>query len=223
MRLQKTLTSIIAAIGLVASVRAQPIIFNFNTDAQNFQNFAWSSAGPAGWSGGASIKSPATVGGWTLGGSFNYRHEFDWASGQQPAMQSIAASGLGHLSFDLLLDGTSFPSDAGGVWYSINIAGNSGGANGWTQIDKLTGDAWHNQGDAALYSTHHDFTFVQLGWANPEDAAGWFQIYFGANSDGARPVNFYVDNVQVYIIPEPSTFALAGLAAAAFSIFRRRD
>ncbi len=42
-----------------------------------------------------------------------------------------------------------------------------------------------------------------------------------SNSDGAVPVNFYLDNV-VCAIPEPGMFALAGLGAAALLIFRRK-
>jgi hypothetical protein len=218
----QTVLAAAAAFGLVASASAQPLVFTFDSSAQNFQNFSWSSTGPAGWSGGAAIQSPAINGGWTLGGSYNYYHEFDWASGEQPIMQTLAASGLGHLSFDLILDGTSFPNDTGGVWYSIEIAGNSAGANGWTQIEKLTGDAWHNQGDTTLYSYHCDYTFAQLGWADPEDATGWFQLYFGSNSDSAHPVNFYIDDVTCYAVPEPSTLVLAGLGVAGLLIFRRR-
>ncbi len=77
-----------------------------------------------------------------------------------------------------MLDGTSSNPGAG-VWYNINIAGNSAGT-GWTQIDSVTGAGWHNPDDPTLFSYHLDYTFAQLGWAEPADATGWFQLYFGS-------------------------------------------
>ena len=222
MKSGRILITIAATVGLCASASAQPLVFTFDTGAQNFQNFTWSSTGPAGWSGGACIQALATTGGWTLGGTFNYYHEFDFASGQQPIMQALSASGAGHVSFDVLLDGTSFPNNTG-TWYSIIAAGNSAGATGWTQISDITGSGlWRNSGDTSLLSTHVDLTFTQLGWNDAADATGWFQLYFGANSDAAHPMDFYIDNVTVYAVPEPSTLALAGLGAAALLISRRR-
>jgi hypothetical protein len=218
-RILSTLLAAVAVTGYITSASAQPLNFTFDSGAQNFLNFTWSSTGPAGWSGGAAIKAPAAVGGWTLGSGFDYYHQFDWAYGEQVPMQTIVASGQGHLSFDVLLDGTSFPVNDG-TWYQINVGGNSAGANGWTQVQVV--DSWRNGGDTALVATHVDLTFAQLGWANPEDATGWFQVYFGANSDAGHPVNFYIDNVSAYIVPEPSTLALAGLGAAALLFIRRR-
>ena len=218
---QKTLITIASAFGLMVSASAQPLVFTFDAGAQNFQNFTWSATGPVGWSGGAAIQAPSAVGGWTLGGSFNYYHEFDWASGEQPIMQALSASGAGHVGFDVILDGTSFPNNVG-TWYSINIAGNSAGA--WTQVDNVTpATGWRNAGDTSLVSTHVDLTFAQLGWNDPADATGWFQLYFGANSDAANPVKFYIDNVRLYAVPEPSMLTLACLGAAALLILRRRD
>lgn len=216
--ISKILLAAVAAVGLVASANAQPISHTFDTGLQGWENMAWSATGPAGWSGGASLQAPATVGGWTLGGSFNYRHEFSYANdNEQVKMQAIAATGLGHISFDVVMDGTSFPVNDG-VWYQLNVAGNSSGANGWTQVG-LAAPGWRNAGDTSLLSLHYDLTFAQLGWADAEDLTGWFQFYVGGNSDGAKPFNFYLDNV--YVIPEPSVLALAGLGAALL-IFRRK-
>jgi hypothetical protein len=207
-------------VALALSANAQ-LNYTFDTDAQGFQNFTWSAAGPAGWSGGAALQATPAVGGWTLGGSFNFMNEFNFASGAQPVMQALSASGNGRISFDVIVDGSSFNPGVAN-WYNINIAGNSAGANGWTQVDSVTGAAWHNADDNTTYSTHVDLSFAQTGWANPEDATGWFQIYFGANSAGDFPVKFYIDNFTAYAVPEPSAFALAGLGAMALLGMRRR-
>jgi hypothetical protein len=221
----KSLLSIkhLVAAATIAAVTAQAsaqLSYTFDTDAQGFQNFVWSASGPTGWSGGAAVQAPAAVGGWTLGGSFNFGKEFNWPD--QITMQTLSSGGNARLSFDLIVDGSSFTPGVAG-WYNINIAGNSGGANGWTQVDSVTGAAWHNADDNTAYSTHVDLSFAQLGWQNTEDATGWFQIYFGANSGAAFPVKFYVDNLTAAApVPEPSTFALAGLGSLACLIFRRR-
>ncbi len=217
MKLTTTLVAGLLAICIPASA---DLLYTFNTDVEGFQNAAWSATGPAGWAGGAAIRAVNTNGGWTLGSGGGPMKEFSWSAGggvpvQQLEMQALAASGNGHFAFDLMLDGTSFPQV--GTWYSINIAGNSG-VGGWKQIEKLTGDAWHNAGDNALLTYHFDYTFAQLGWTGTAD---WYQIFFGANSDPDKPIGFYIDNVRAYVVPEPATLALAGLAAALL-IFRRR-
>ncbi|MFO1476039.1 MAG: PEP-CTERM sorting domain-containing protein [Verrucomicrobiota bacterium] len=220
MSIQKTLIAA-AVVGMALSSQAQQLSYTFDTDAQGFQHMPWT-AGPAGWSGGAAIQAQPTVGGWTLGGSFNFYKEFGWNNGQQE-MQQIAATGNGHISFDLIMDGaTSFNSGASG-WYQMELAGNSAGAHGWTQLGNIfTAGTYHDASDMSLVSQHFDYTFSQLGWGDAEDAAGWFQIYFGANSDSAFPVKFYLDNVNCYVVPEPSTLALAGLGSAAMLVLRRR-
>ena len=54
-------------------------------------------------------------------------------------------------------------------------------------------------------------------------AIGAIAISTSANSDGAVPVDFFLDNVSGYMVPEPFPLALAGLGAAALLIFRRRN
>lgn len=211
--------SIGVSLSLLLNARAD-LSYTFDEDAQDFQNFSWSATGPSGWSGGAALQATPSSGGWTLGGSFNYLKEFSWPD--QVEMQSLAASGQGRLSFDLILDGSSFTPGVAN-WYNVNIAGNSAGANGWTQFEKLSGDAWHNADDNALYSTHVDVSFAELGWADPEDATGWFQLYFGANSADDFPIQFYIDNVTAYAVPEPSALALGFAGVMALAGWRRRQ
>jgi len=219
MKLYQWVVTIPAALGLCASANAD-LIYTFNTDTEGFQAMNWT-PGPAGWAGGAALQQSATAGGWTMGGG-GPRKEFSWTPGggvpvQQLEMRNLAASGNARFAFDLILDGSSFPVQAG-TWYSINMAGNSG-TGGWTQIEKLTGDAWHNAGDNTLLTYHFDFAFAQMGWVGAND---WYQVFWGSNSDFDKPIGFYIDNVECYLVPEPGALSLVGLGALALLTFRRR-
>ncbi len=50
-------------------------------------------------------------------------------------------------------------------------------------------------------------------WFNPD--GNWFKVGFGLNFDNASSVGFYLEDVSVNPVPEPSSLATAGLAAAA--------
>ena len=151
--------------------------------------------------------------------------EFDWQAGggsanQQVEMQSLANLG-GRLAFDIMIDGGSFPAGVSG-WFNFNVVGNSDGSAGWTQQENLfTASGWHNADDATLITLHVDNPFSFYGW-QPGDS--WFQLWTGCNSDGAVPVNFYIDNVNAYsvAVPEPTTLALAGVGSVALLLARRR-
>lgn len=139
---------------------------------------------------------------------------------QQTAMQALANLGdNAHLKFDVMVNGTSFPTGVAG-WFQLNVVGNSDGTVGWTQKENLfTVSGWHNANDATLVTMHIDQPFSYFGW-QPGDS--WFQFYTGSNSDAAFPVNFYLDNLTAYAVPEPSMFAVAGLGAAVMLVFRRK-
>lgn len=218
--MQKTIASSlgIASIALLTSISAQAdftMTFDSGPLSTEWSGAAVWSAGPAGWAGGGSLQTTYAASGWT---GWSPTVNFDWASGHQPDMQAIAASGNGHLSFDIMVDGSSFTPGVSD-WYNASMAGNSDGG-GWTQIDNIMGAGpWHNAGDNALYVTHVDETFAQMGWTT---ASTWFQINFAGNS-GASPLHYYIDNLAVTTVPEPSTLALAGLGAlGGLMLFRRR-
>jgi len=50
-------------------------------------------------------------------------------------------------------------------------------------------------------------------WFNPD--GNWFKVGFGLNFDNASSVGFYLEDVSVNAVPEPSSLGAAGLAAAA--------
>jgi hypothetical protein len=216
MKSGKILLTIAAAAGLCAPASAE-LTYTFNTDVEGFQNVSWQATAPVGWSGIPAVKQTHTAGAWQM----LLTKEFSWGAGggnanQQLEMQRLANQPNPRLAFDVIVDGTSFPAGAA-TWFQFSIVGNSDGSAGWTQLQNIFSvSGWHNADDPALLTMHFDYSFRQLGWQAGDT---WFQLYTGANSDGAVPVNFYLDNVMA--IPEPSLFALAGLGAALL-IFRRK-
>lgn len=79
--------------------------------------------------------------------------------------------------------------------------------------------AWDNS--SGLYST---WTQASVAWLNGVIAAGKSGPINVANigGTGGAPTLDGLQSFNLYFIPEPSTFALAGLGAAAMLIFRRR-
>lgn len=197
----------ITAVLLFTTSSATALVYNFDTDAEGFQAVAWT-AGPAGWYAAPTVKQTHTAGGWQM----MMTKEFSWGAGggsanQQLAMQALANDPAAHITFDIMVDGGSFPAGAQ-TWYQFIVVGNSDGSAGWTQT-QLT-DSWHNTDDPTLLTWHFDMTFAQLGW-QPGDT--WFQFWTGTNSDGAVPVNYYIDKVR--LVPEPATLSILGLGALA--------
>lgn len=81
--------------------------------------------------------------------------------------------------------------------------------------------AWDNS--SGLYST---WTLASAAWLNGLIAAGksgtFNQLAVGGDLNTPPNTVFPSFNLYFNIVPEPSTFALAGLGAAALMIFRRR-
>ncbi len=212
---QRSLLTVVAVL-LAGSVAARAdLLYTFDTDiGPDFtQNVAWSA------NLGGSAQSTMTSGGWTLGSG--PQKEFSWQAGggaanQQTTMQEYANNAANYrVAFDVTIDGTSF-SVAGSDWFNLQIAGNSDGTAGWSQQQFASG--WHNDGDTALYSWHGDYSFADVGW---EPGDNWFQIAFGVQT-GTIPIDYYVDNLSIYQVPEPATLALIGIGTVGLLTFRRR-
>lgn len=206
----RTCLLVVAAIVAAISVRAD-VLFTFTTGVDGFVKGSWSSTGPAGWAGGAALQPTNTVGGWTMGDGGGPMKDLT----SEPGALDLLASGTSRLSLDIIVDGTSFPPGTPG-WYQVWLAGNSGGTAGWTQ--KMVVDSSHNAGDATMIPTHVNLAFTDVGW-EPGDT--WFQLFLGANSDAAVPVKFYVDNVQLAPVPEPSSALLLILGLGTLFIRNR--
>jgi hypothetical protein len=212
--------SMAAAVGLVSSASAD-LLYTFDTGIGVSDASPESGGiitGKAVWDSTVqgvrhNITGP-NQGGWTLGGTDNMRMEFNY-----PVQTTIASMDLptSILSFDLILDDDTWGYIGTGGWgVQFNIAGNSAGTVGYTQVG-LTGPF-------SLYQNgvyHYDFTFAQLGWGEGGVADNYFQVFFGANSASTDGIGFVIDNISV--TPEPSTIALAGLGVAALLGLRRRS
>ncbi|MCU0962604.1 MAG: PEP-CTERM sorting domain-containing protein [Pirellulaceae bacterium] len=202
-----------------ATVARADLVYTFNADVEGFQNVSWQNSNPVGWPDlPGSIMHTHTAGGWQV----QLTKEFSWGVGggsenQQLAMQALANDPTARLKLDVMVDGTSFPTGQQ-TWYQFILVGNSDGSTGWTQNQLI--DSWQNAGQSDLRKWHFDLSFADLGF-QPGDT--WFQIFSGSNSDGAVPVNFYLDNVVVYApVPEPASLALVGLGAATGLLLLRR-
>ena len=213
MKLRNLISAVTILCFSSAAAFGAGLSYTFDSGAQGFQNGAWSSTRQA-------FQATSAAGGWTMGSGGGPMKEFNLGT-EQTDMQALANTGLGRISFSLFVDGSSWTPGLPG-WYQLHFAGNSDGALGWTQDPPAGGNPVntnHAADDNATYAYNFDFSFAQMGW-QPGDS--WFQIFFGANSDGANPVKFYIDNVNVYSVPEPSVIALAGLGGAALLFLRRR-
>ena len=211
---------LVASLGLTYSTQAD-LSYTFNADTEGFQGVTWQGASPVGWPGlPGSIMQNHTAGGWQM----IMTKEFVWGPGGGSANQQVEMQSLANLnsriSFDVMVDGNSFPQGTS-TWFQLAVVGNSDGAAGWTQHNNLFSvSGQHNADDPALLTQHFDFSFAQMGW-QPGDT--WFQFWTGANSDAAVPVNFYLDNVQLYVVPEPASFSILGLGAALFFLRRKQS
>ena len=144
---------------------------------------------------------------------------------KQDLAYDFAANGLtsAFLANDAItFDLTSPPAGAStaGYWQLYQVFLNAPGG-GFTQIGAAP---YYNQyyysgfaGSTAHITINYDAYKATMS-ANP----GYVQMIFALNNGGGAPNNFFFDNFQLITVPEPASFSILGLSAAALLSRRRR-
>lgn len=222
----KLLLSTITATALsVAAVQAQVMIINDNFDELT------QGANLAAWSGGNIANNTVTAQATGWNGSIGVQWQVDflqqWNGYQAYQWQSAGITGNTSpnpgdytLSFDLDVVGPTAFNDLqlnvqaanswSGPWGQTGAVGIPLSATlGWQHVSLALNDpVW----------TANGLTPQGSIWQLQFQLNGW-QLAGGGPAIGEEVV---LDNLSVTMVPEPSTFALAGLGAATLLLFRRR-
>jgi hypothetical protein len=185
------------------------------TFGQGFLNFSW--FGVSGQ--GIQIGSPgpgnpsSQLPGWYLSGDYSVQAFMAAGSGQTEAsLQPIAGAKTVFIGGATTTAQGSPTSDGSGLWQGPTV--DTGLAVGAATIEVR---AW--------YDPNHNTTYDQAVLAGVNN--GKSTLYNIQVTSGTDPTLNSLDTVSmapftVNAVPEPGTFALAGLGAAALLIFRRR-
>ncbi len=203
---------------------------NGSTTVANFGGYgAIENAGGSGWqiqggNGSGTISLTAGVNANGVGGSQALFATWDTATGLDYTWNQYTYYGVGG-------------AGGGGTLANINISLDLY-MSGSSSATPITIQALQNNGNSSRdftptlvdgQYTHVAFTLDQTtasgsGAAFDPTAGFWFRVSHGAGGFGFDAGNtVQVDNVLISVVPEPATAALAGLAAAAMFIFRRRQ
>ena len=227
------------ALGVSLCAQAQPLSYTFSSGTPaGFTGWNYVASNPD-FSGGA-LQANYTAPGWNQ----NAQIDFGNAASQNANTSAnvdinnmLNTYGFVNVSFDLTIEDLNAPYSFNidsGTWAAFQLDGNSlsgGGSyvvagpgqfasNPASPLYNAPGAVWVPSGDATLETYAMSYTGTQLGWS--ADPGNWFQLIFISNSSGADAFAFYIDNLTITPVPEPASFALAGLGAAALLIFRRR-
>jgi hypothetical protein len=153
-----------------------------------------------------------------------------WLLGNDYSVEAYMATGTGQTEGSLAPIAASLTSFAGGVTDGVNGSGlwtgpggafvNTGLAVGGATIEVR---AWYNPGG----NTYASYAAAQAAGVNTGKTTV-FNITLASSTDPTAPsmdsagMPAFTVSGSVAPVPEPSTFALAGLGAAALLIFRRR-
>jgi hypothetical protein len=224
MKLMKRIFGLAAAVALVlgaTQVHGQSVLYNFADNTSD----GWANSG----FGGSPLATVSTIGGQNyihlpLGG-FQVGNVESGYAGNLPTFNAAMFAAFNNpagynISYDYSINTAQF---SGASYFQIGSFLNAG--SGYYQQDfGATKEVELNGTQVAsgqVFSGHVSINVAVF----PVDASAAtetsFRLGLIENSDGTGG-GAYFSNISVAPIPEPGTFALAGLGAAALLIFRRR-
>jgi len=183
------------------------------TFGQGFINFSWFGNGTQGIQIGSGSNPAAQLPGWYLSGDYSVQAYMATGSGAPLAsLLPVAAAKTVFIGGTTTTAAGTPTSDGSGLWQGPVV--DTGLALGAATIQVR---AW--------YDPNHNTTFAQAVQAGVN--TGSSAILNINLVDNTSPLVQSLDSVgmapfTVSAVPEPGTFALAGLGAAALLIFRRR-
>jgi hypothetical protein len=215
------------ALGAVraASTNAQGVtLYDFETGIANVSNgagfgfagtsVAWENTGIGATSGMGSLKVTAPVDAFSWGAVINVL-----ADPVNTAAIAVASANpaLWQLEFDVTLDPSTMPDWTDFVNGTLVLNSETGG------FDQAP-EPWQF-GGGDTWGTRHavvPFTALEDGNAAPH-GGGWLELGFAINGDwGDVPGSMYLDSIRLTVIPEPASFALAGMGGLGLLYLRRR-
>jgi hypothetical protein len=227
----KCLLALGIALGVSLCAQAQPLSYTFDTGPTapaGFTGWNYVAANPD-FTGGA-LQANYVAAGWNQNAQINFgtaASQNGNANANVDINNMLNTYGFVNVSFDLTIEDLNPPytyAVDGGNWAAFQLSGNSlSGGGGYVVAGSSaypSGGLWSPSGDNSVITYAMSYTGTQLGWSS--DPGNWFQLIFIANSSGTDGQAFYIDNLTITPIPEPTSCALVGLGAAALLIFRRR-
>lgn len=188
----------------------------------------------AGWLVTAGSGTPVTT--WSSSGNYSLQltpggSGFSWALQFNDTPTAAKLASTHYLQFDVYWDSAEWLPDNSGAWVRWDIASLNSDASGWGQItdSEITDPAnpsfpgsWDPQNWGSTHQRTLTYDFTGLGYSTA--GASWAQFNVSYNFGGADTTgNFYIDNVQLVPVPEPSTFALVGLGGLLLAARRFRS
>jgi len=216
----KVVTSTVFAVALAGSLHGQ-IIGDFEGSLD------------PGWVVTAGSGAPSTA--WSSAGNYSLQltpagQGFSWGLQFNDLATVQALSTTHYLQFDVYWDSAQWQPDANADgWARWDQASLNSDATGWTQTtdanitDPLNPSypgSWdpNNWGDSHQRTLTYDFTGLGFDTAG----ATWAQFNVAYNFGNMETIgNFYIDNVQLVLVPEPTSLALLGLTGVMLLIGRQ--